>query len=105
MVKKMSNSKIEHVVLSMSAELMNREMAENVEEYKSVTVRLSLYEYGKLKVVSRFLEQSPSGLAKVILTEGIQEALEAIPKAGWVVDMKELYAEALKESETLSEVV
>jgi hypothetical protein len=51
------------------------------------------------------LEQSPSGLAKVILTEGIQEALEAIPKAGWVVDMKELYAEALKESETLSEVV
>jgi hypothetical protein len=103
MVKKMSSSKIQQVVLGMSREVMNKEI-ESVEDFKSVTVRLTFYEYAKLKVVANYLEQTPSGLAKVILTEGIQEALEAIPQAGWVVDMKALYEEVAKESETMREV-
>lgn len=44
---------------------------------KSITVRLSFSDYSKLKVLSGVLDQSLSGLSKILLTDSISECLFA----------------------------
>jgi hypothetical protein len=89
----------------MANEVIDKEAASvsDVEDYKSVTVRLTLQEYAKLKVISGYLEQTPSGLARVILSEGIEDAFCALPQSNWVIDTSTLTVEVQKEYESMRE--
>jgi hypothetical protein len=104
-VKKMSQTNIQKTIISMANEVIDKEAASvsDVEDYKSVTVRLTLQEYAKLKVISGYLEQTPSGLARVILSEGIEDAFCALPQSNWVIDTSTLTVEVQKEYESMRE--
>jgi hypothetical protein len=101
-VKKMSGNKLKSAILGRANAAITRDI-EDTGDYKSVTVRLTISDYAKLKVLSTYLDDSPSGVAKVILTEGINDALDILPESGYNVDLGRLFTEVQKEQSLLCE--
>jgi len=53
------------------------EQAPKLSESKSITFRLNFKDYARLKILSDKLKQSPSGLARTLLIDGMSEATNA----------------------------
>lgn len=68
---------------------------------KSLTVRLSCADYAKLSVLSSRLNQSPSGLAKILLVDALSDGIRAYLSVKNNVDefAGESLAEDIREEE------
>lgn len=99
----MSNNSVKNTIKS----ILNHAVLQDVidqEVFRTVTVRVSLHEYAKLKVISSYADVSLSGLAKIILSEGINDALQGVLESNYVVSFEYLALEIEKEVKTLAEV-
>ena len=68
---------------------------------KSVTIRLSLDDYAKLKVLANRLKESPTPLAKTIFLEGLHDAVNVVFDLG--EDVGEFAVEVEEETILLAQ--
>lgn len=99
----MSNNYVKNAVTSIANQAILQDVYEQ-EVFKTVTVRVSVLEYAKLKVISSYADISLSGLAKLILSEGLNDALEGVLQSSYSITPDYLALEIEKEVKTLSEV-
>jgi hypothetical protein len=96
----MSNNSVKNAVLAIANQAILQDIYDQ-EVFKTVTVRVTVLEYARLKVISSYADISLSALAKLILSEGINDALEGVLESSYSISPDYLALEIEKEAKTL----